>query len=123
VVAPTSNAPGVKEVDVCGVVLRAATNYRTFEIARKDVPMWAGDIIKTAPDTSMAVELLIGARVGVKRGSTVMIGSDGETAFTEVSEGQWRKITLNSGGVYAKFNKHEKPLTIQTRGGVMGIKG
>lgn len=116
-----ADAPGVKSVDVPGVVLRAKTNYRTFDIARTDLPIWVEDIIKTAPDSSLAIDLFIGGRVGVKQGSAVKLINEGEARVLD--EGQWRKIAVSSGGAWAKFQKRDQPLTIQTRGGVLGIKG
>lgn len=118
---PASTGGNVTEVDVPGVVLRMATHHRTFDIVRKDVPIWKVDIVKAAPDTTIVLELLVGARLGIKRGGIVrMITNDEAESMTAE---HWHRITLTSGGLYAKFHKDPKPLTIQTRGGVMGIKG
>lgn len=109
------------EMPVPCLVYRAATWYLTFAIALKDVPIYVNDIIRTNHQTSMALEFLIGARFGITKGATVKLLSDGRVAL--LSDGEWNTIALNSGGVFAKFHKAEKPLKIQTRGGVIGIKG
>ena len=121
VLTPASTAAEAKDVDVPGVVLRASTRHRTFDIVRKDLPVWVGDIIKAAPDTTLAIELFVGARLGVKRGAAVKLFNPSE-AMT-LDDGEWRRIMVVQGGVWAKFDKRERPLTIQTSGGVLGIKG
>lgn len=107
--------------DVAAVVLRASSGHKLFDIVTYNTPIHVNDIIKTAPDSSVGVELSVGGKVSVKRNSTVKLVNDGEVRVLE--DGEWRRIVLNSGGAWAKFQKTEKPLTIQTRGGVLGIKG
>jgi hypothetical protein len=120
-VTPTADAPGVQEIDVPGVVLRARTAHRTFEVVRPDLPIALGDIVRTAPDSVVTVDLFVGARVGVKRGSTVKIVSEGDCRVLD--DGAWRTVNVKSGGIWAKFDKQERPVRIQTKGGVLGIKG
>lgn len=119
-VRPASGA-GVKDVEVEALILRASSGYARFAVVNKNTAIFLGDIIKTGPYTTLAVELLIGARVGVKRNSEVKFISESDAVVLD--HGEWRKFILNSGGLYAKFHSQTKPLTVQTRGGVLGIKG
>lgn len=89
--------------------------------SKKNTAGFIKDHFKTDKKTTAAIELLIGARVGIKQGSEIVLLSDDEAGTTDGKTVS--KIMLNSGGAYAKFHKQDKPLTIQTRGGVMGIKG
>ncbi len=93
-----------------------------WEKGKKDSPGFIRDHFKTDPKTSAALELLIGARLAIKPGTEIVLLNEGE-AGEVTGDKKVRKIALNSGSVYAKFNKQEAPLKIQTRGGVMGIKG
>lgn len=106
---------------VHAIVLRAEGGYRKFAIAAKDTPLWIGDVVMTDPLTSLAIEMLIGARVGVVRRSTIKITS--ETRCDTLEHREFSKITLHSGGLFANWHNVEKPMYLQTRGGVMGIKG
>jgi hypothetical protein len=92
-----------------------------WEKSKKDTAGFIKDHFRTGKDTTAVLELLVGARVGIKKGSEIVLLS--EDAAGHVDGKNVRRIQLNQGGVYAKFNKQEKPVTIQTRGGVMGIKG
>lgn len=93
-----------------------------WDKTKKDSAGFIQDHFRTDSDTSAALELLIGARVGIKKGSEIVLLGEGDAATVEGKK--VRKIVLNKGGVFAKFHKQEKPgLQIQTRGGVMGIKG
>lgn len=92
-----------------------------WEKTKKNSAGFVQDHFRTDPQTTAALELLIGARVGMKKASEIVLLSEGEAGTVEGKT--VRKIVLNSGGVFAKFHKQEQPVTIQTRGGVMGIKG
>jgi hypothetical protein len=107
--------------DVAAIVLRASADYQKFDVVEKDTALYIGDIVKTAPDATLAFEFLIGGRVGMKKGSVVRLINEAEVRVLQ--DGEWRKIVLNKGGAFAKFQKRDQPLTIQTRGGVLGIKG
>jgi hypothetical protein len=84
-------------------------------------PSFIKDHFKTDGSTSAAIDLFVGARVGIKKNSEIVLLTEGDAAVVEGT--QIRKIQVKSGGVWAKFEKQDKPLTIQTKGGVMGIKG
>lgn len=86
-----------------------------------DEPSLVKDHFKTDSKTSAAIDLFVGARVGVKKSSEIVLLGEGDAAVVE--NGAVRKIQVKSGGVWAKFDKQDKAVTIQTRGGVMGIKG
>lgn len=117
----TNNNTDGESIPVGAVVLRASSGHTTFSVAGQGTPVFLNDIIKTGPETILAMELLKGGRIGVKKSTTVQMINDGEVATLD--HNGWRKVALKSGGVWAKFNSPSKPLTIQTRGGVMGIKG
>jgi len=92
--------------------------------AKKDEKLFVGDKISTKQSSGgvAALELMIGGRVGIKRDTEVQLVNVGEVQ--DVDGDRLRQIVLKSGGVWAKFTKAERPLTIQTRGGVLGgIKG
>lgn len=88
---------------------------------KKDMAGFVKDHFRTDGSTAAGLELLLGGRVGLKKGSEIVLLSEGEAGSVEGN--RVNKIVLNSGGAWAKFQKQDKPLTIQTRGGVMGIKG
>jgi RHS repeat-associated protein len=89
--------------------------------AKKDEKLFVGDKITTEPGSVAALELMIGGRVGILRDTTVQLVNEGE-AVTLDSMGNI--IPPRFIGVWEMFTKEEKPLTIQTRGGVLGgIKG
>lgn len=109
--------------DVSGKGLEVKRNGKNdWEKGKKDSAGFIRDHFKTDAKTSAALELLIGARLGVKPGTEIVL-LDEDEAGQVMGDKKVRKIALNSGSVYAKFNKQETPLKIQTRGGVMGIKG
>jgi hypothetical protein len=101
-------------------VVGAVYVERDGEVVRlhNNDPLYVGD--KIIPDAThpTAFELLIGGRIGVKPDTPVVIVNEGE-----VTGADGTPIALRSGGVWAKFTKAKEPLTIQTRGGVMGVKG
>lgn len=109
--------------DVSGKGLQLKREGKSdWEKGKKDSAGFIRDHFKTDPKTSAALELLIGARLGIKPGTEIVLLDEDEVGQV-ANDKKVRKIALNSGSVYAKFNKQETPLKIQTRGGVMGIKG
>ena len=90
--------------------------------AKKGDTVRHGDVVVTGDDTAAAVELNIGGRIGVKKGSSILIGTDG--SFSGLRDGVPVVPQLKSGGLWAKFAKQDKGkrLTIQTRGGILGIR-
>jgi hypothetical protein len=119
---PTKDDVVARVFDVKGDSLQVQREGQSkWEKGKKDTAGFIKDHFRTDKATTAALELLIGARVGIKPNSEIVLLS--EDAAGQVDGKNVRKIKLNSGGVYAKFHKQDKPLTIQTRGGVMGIKG
>ncbi len=110
-----------KETPVAGVIFHGTNDYKTFEIATPEARLFVGDVIASSKGTAIAIEFLIGGRVGIKPGRSIKIINEGEASIED--GGHWTKMVLKSGGLWSKFAKQDKPLTIQTRGGVMGIKG
>ncbi len=109
--------------DVSGKGLKFKRDGKSdWENGKKDSAGFIRDHFKTDAKTSAALELLIGARLGIKPDTEIVL-LDEDEAGQVMGDKKVRKIALNSGSVYAKFNKQDTPLKIQTRGGVMGIKG
>ena len=92
------------------------------ELKKEDL-IFPDDHIITNPDSVAAFELLVGGRIGVKAGTEVVVLNEGVVGGVDPVTGDVHLIALRSGGMWAKFAKQREPLTIQTRGGVMGIKG
>ena len=69
--------------------------------------------IRTDGNTIAALEFAIGGRVGLNKGSELRVVGDRKVA----------RARLEAGGMWAKCQKLEQPLEIQTKGGVTGIKG
>lgn len=122
-------ADGPKPEEVVGKVSSVEGNK--LEVQRKGSGKWlktkveepslVKDHFKTDGKTTAAIDLFVGARVGVKKNSEIVLLGEGDAGV--VQNGDVRKIQVKSGGVWAKFDKPKATVTIQTRGGVMGIKG
>lgn len=109
-----------KEIPFPFVIYRGSTGHRTAIYPKMDTPIDVDDIVRTSHCTTMAVELLEGARIGVKKSSTIKI-LEGDSLIWD--HGSWRRIKLDKGGVFDKFHKKDIPMTIKVRGGTMGGKG
>ena len=84
------------------------------------MPVWIGDQIITDKNTVLAIEFIIGGRVGINIDSWVTIVSERSVADSTISV---KKIILRKAGMFAKMARLKEPLEIQTNGGVIGIKG
>jgi RHS repeat-associated protein len=84
--------------------------------AQRGTPVFVGDVITAGPDTVSGIQFVLGGRVGVKQNRSITIVNEGQ-AHMHLGDGEWGPIVLNSGGAWAKFQKQEVPLRIQTRGG------
>lgn len=108
------------------VVFRKVGRHEYMIAAYKEMPLFVGDVLVTRPAFVAALELLTGGRVGIRAGTTMKILNEGEVGeLVSRSHAQWLQVRRAVGiDLWAKFAAPEKPLTIQTRGGVMGgIKG
>lgn len=114
-----ASGPG-ETIAVGAVILRAADHYKSFRVARINDTVEIGDVIRTAPDTVMALEFLIGGRVGINTGSCIRIITERSVADDETV---FSRIVMRKGGIWTKASRLKEPLEIQTNGGVMGIKG
>jgi len=91
-------------------VIRQIEGGRAFRIAAyKEMPLFAGDNVVSAPGVIAALELLTGGRVGIREDTSLEILRSGDVRYLS---GNGRKGTL-----WEKFTRPAKPLTIQTRGG------
>ena len=104
-------------VPVPAVVIREGK----VAVAYENMTLNVRDIIKTSPDTVLAIEFLIGGRVGVNKDTSIEIVN--ERAVADGSNGFKRAIYKNV-GLWLKADKLREPLEIQTNGGTLGgIKG
>lgn len=96
--------------------------------ATKDSLLQVGDVLETDKNTVVALEFLIGGRVGINKSSQVKIVSDRNVSGSQTAP----RVKIESGSMWAqtarqKANENQgqvyRPLEIQTNGGVMGIRG
>ena len=86
-------------------------------------PVWLGmpvfleDKLRTSAGCVLAIEFIIGGRVGVNADSTVTVSGERSVANSNVS---LKRVILRTGAMWKNTGS---PLEIQTNGGVMGIKG
>ncbi len=83
------------------------------------MPDYINDQLTTDPKSVAAVEFAIGGRIGINRGSSIRIV--GYRSATNASTGQMLRV--NSGVIWAHFDKQKSPLIIQTRNSTIGIRG
>lgn len=105
--------PGVKAVHHRG-------GFQFMDPGWLGMPVWIGDQIITDKNTVLAIEFIIGGRVGINIDSWVTIVSERSVADSTISV---KKIILRKAGMWAKMARLKEPLEIQTNGGVYGIKG
>lgn len=81
------------------------------------------DHFRTDADTTAALELSVGGRIGLKKDSEIVLATQREAKA--VVDGEVKEIKLEKGGMWAKFASQGegKKVNIRTSGGVMGIKG
>ncbi|MCY7303296.1 MAG: hypothetical protein LH654_09740 [Thermoleophilia bacterium] len=79
-----------------------------------------GDIIKTDGNTVVAVEFIIGGRVGININTEVEMINERAVAIRGEST---TRAALKNAGLWVKADKLREPLEIQTNGGVTSIKG
>ena len=102
------------------VVIHNRGGRQFVEPAWLDMPVWIGDLFTTNSNTVVAIEFIIGGRVGINKDSCVKIVSERSVADDHV---EIKKIIQRLPGMWAKMAKLKEPLEIQTNGGVLGIKG
>lgn len=84
------------------------------------MPDYLQDRLKTDTSSMAAIDFNSGGRVGINKGSEVLLTSTGATS---TGAGGMQTLSVQSGTVWAKFQKQEKPLRIQTKTAVFTIKG
>lgn len=82
-----------------------------------------GDTITTTTGSIVALEFMIGGRVGVNENSDVIIVNERSVADTGNAPNSNDRILLRKFGLWDKALSLRVPLEIQTSGGVIGIKG
>ncbi|MEW6282665.1 MAG: FecR family protein, partial [Candidatus Eremiobacterota bacterium] len=79
------------------------------------------DQFRTDKDTIAALDFYAGGRVGINKGTEIVVIS--ESDVKQDGKPIVKRIKLTSGRIYAKMGKRTDTLEIETNGGVMGIKG
>jgi hypothetical protein len=93
--------------------------FQFAEPAWMGMPIWIGDGLITGPNTVVAVEFVIGGRVGINKDSWVKVATERSVADAHVD---LKKIILRKGGMLARMARLKEPLEIGTNGGG-SIKG
>lgn len=89
-------------------------------VAYADMPLLVGDLI-VAEKLTAHTELLLGGWITIIVGKSAYVDNSGNIVI--LTEKSFKEKFFTSGAM-AKFQKQDKPLTIQRRGGVLGgIKG
>jgi hypothetical protein len=91
-------------------------------VAHENMLLKIGDRVRTGPDILMALEFLIGGRVGINESTEVVI--DSERSVADHNTPTYR-VLLKNFALWTKADAKalKQPLEIQTNGGTMGIKG
>lgn len=76
-----------------------------------------GDHLKTDAKTEATLEFLLGGRANLDTGTEIAILNSKDAKVVA------QTVQLNSGSIWAQFDKQKSPVQIQTAGGVMGIRG
>jgi hypothetical protein len=114
------DAPTGANYKVPAVLIRQVPGQvDSFTVVSIDMIVKLGDVIWTSPEWALAIEFIIGGRVGINPGAKVKIAS--ERSVVDVAH--HGRILMRKGGMWAKGSRLNEPLEIQTNGGVMGIKG
>ena len=82
------------------------------------MPDFVGDTLTTEAKSVAAIEFVVGGKIGINPGSSVVIS--GARSATD-SSGQ--VLRVNNGAVWAKFDKQKSPLLIRTPSATIGIRG
>jgi hypothetical protein len=109
-------------VSVPAVVIRADGASGVFSVAKVGLALCVNDIIRTAPECLLAIEFLIGGRVGVNASSEIQIVNERSVANLQMSAGRKAKKFLSL-WFGADAGTLKQPIEIQTNGGVLGIRG
>jgi hypothetical protein len=93
-----------------------------YTVPQRDTLLRVKDVIRTAPDTILAIEFLIGGRVSVNSGTVIEIVNE-----RSVADGRngIKRTFLKNASLWLKSDSNalKEPIEIQTNGGVMGVKG
>lgn len=87
------------------------------------MPDYVRDRLRTDDRSMAAIDLATGGRLGINRGTEVELTTEGGTPASGASQGGSHTLVLTSGTVWAKFEKQEKPVQIQTSSALLTIKG
>lgn len=83
------------------------------------MPDYTQDVLSTDANSVAALEFTVGGKIGINKGSAVRI--IGNRSAADATSGQVLK--LDSGTIWAKFDKQKSPLYIRTRNTTIGIRG
>ncbi len=91
-------------------------------VAHKNMVLFVRDIVRTSPDTLMAIEFLVGGRVSINRDTCIEVVNE---RFVADGENSWKRAFLKNAALWFGNTKEKlhQPIEIQTNGGTMGIRG
>lgn len=92
----------------------------TAAVGEVNMPLALKDRIVVGPGTLVAIEFLIGGRVGINQSTQVVINSNRSVVDVNTALG---RSFMNTVKLFLDANKLKQPLEIQTNGGTMAIKG
>lgn len=82
------------------------------------MPDYIDDKLSTDAKSVAALEFVVGGKIGINPNSTVTI-----TGVRNASDASGQVLRVNSGAVWAKFDKQKSPLIIRTPSATLGIRG
>jgi hypothetical protein len=114
-------APAMRLEEILGaMVVHKRGGREIAEHAWVDMPVFLHDVFKTGYGITMAIDFIIGGRVGINHDSTVRVVTE---RSVEDAAFDLKRTILRKGGIFNKTEKLKQIEFIQTNGGVMGIKG
>jgi hypothetical protein len=103
------------------VVVHNRGGFQFAEPAWLGMPIFLGDKLRTSSNYQVAIEFIIGGRVGINVDSAVRVATERSVEDVDVSV---MRLIMRKGGMWDKTERMKEPIEIQTNGGVMGgLKG
>lgn len=121
--ARTARVQSIEQVEKTGAaaVITVTRDGKKYSASKNSV-LQDGDVATTGDNTVLALEFLIGGRVGVNRSSSVELVNE-RSVSNAGQTGPRAKLTSGSAWVKPASQTLKQPLEIQTNGGIMGIRG
>jgi RHS repeat-associated protein len=103
------------------LVQRKGSNAWFF--AHRGMPVYIGDKIQNLPGSLSGIEYENGTQIGINYETTVLIDTESSAADFTVRS-RWKKFKLSLGGLWCRITHQaeQESFTVETRGGVLGIR-